>query len=73
MLQDAEQEIADAEAELADLKFPEWYINDRSVLPEYSGLGENAERMGNLAKVIPLLFFLVAALISLTTMTRMVE
>ena len=72
-LQDAEQEIADAEAELADLKFPEWYINDRSVLPEYSGLGENAERMGNLAKVIPLLFFLVAALISLTTMTRMVE
>ncbi len=72
-LRDAEEEIADAEAEIADLKVPQWYVNDRSVLPEYSGLGENAERIGNLAKVIPLLFFLVAALISLTTMTRMVE
>lgn len=72
-LRDAEEEIADAEAEIADLKLPQWYVNDRSVLPEYSGLGENAERIGNLAKVIPLLFFLVAALISLTTMTRMVE
>lgn len=72
-LLDAEEEIADAEQELADIKFPEWYVNDRSVLPEYVGYGENAERIGNLAQVIPLLFFLVAALISLTTMTRMVE
>ncbi|MDO4323558.1 MAG: FtsX-like permease family protein [Lachnospiraceae bacterium] len=72
-LLDAEQEIANAEQELADLKFPEWYVNDRNALPEYTGFGENAERIGNLAKVIPVLFFLVAALISLTTMTRMVE
>jgi putative ABC transport system permease protein len=48
-------------------------VNDRNALPEHTGYGENAERMGNLAKVIPVLFFLVAALISLTTMTRMVE
>ena len=72
-LLDAEQEIADAEQELADIKFPEWYVDDRNGLPEYTGYGENAERIGNLAKVIPVLFFLVAALISLTTMTRMVE
>ena len=40
---------------------------------EYSGFGENAERLGAIGKVFPVLFFLVAALISLTSMTRMVE
>ncbi len=70
---DAEEEIADAEEELNDLRYPEWYVDNRSVLPEHSGFGENAERLSNIAKVVPLLFFLVAALISLTTMTRMVE
>lgn len=72
-LLDAQEEIADAQQKIDDLKVPEWYVDDRSALPEHSGYGENAERMENLAKVIPLLFFLVAALISLTTMTRMVE
>ncbi len=72
-LSDAEQEIADAEKELSDLKMPKWYVNDRAVLPENSGFGENADRMTNIGKVFPVLFFLVAALISLTTMTRMVE
>lgn len=72
-IDDAQQEIDDAQKEIDDLKIPEWYVDDRSALPEHSGFGENAERMENLAKVIPLLFFLVAALISLTTMTRMVE
>ena len=72
-IRDAEQEISDAQDELGKLKIPKWYVNDRNVLPEFTGYGENAERIGNLAKVVPLLFFLVAALISLTTMTRMVE
>lgn len=72
-LADAEKEIADAEKEIADIRFPKWYVQDRSSLPENSGFGENAERIGNIAKVFPVLFFLVAALISLTTMTRMVE
>lgn len=72
-IDDAQQEIDDAQQEIDDLKVPTWYVDDRSALPEHSGFGENAERMENLAKVIPLLFFLVAALISLTTMTRMVE
>lgn len=72
-LLDAEQKIKDAEEELADIKFPEWYVDDRSVLQEHSGFGENADRLTNIAQVFPFLFFLVAALISLTTMTRMVE
>lgn len=72
-LLDAEQEIEDAQQEIDDIKEPTWYVDDRSALPENSGFGENAERMSNLARVFPVLFFLVAALISLTTMTRMVE
>jgi len=70
---DAEQKIADAKEELADISYPEWYVYDRSVLPENTGYGENADRMTNIAQVFPVIFFLVAALISLTTMTRMVE
>ncbi len=70
---EAESEIAKAEADLADLEVPEWMIDDRSALPENIGYGENADRMRSLGRVFPVLFFLVAALISLTTMTRMVE
>ena len=70
---DGEQELADAEQELADLEDPKWYVYDRSNLIEYSSFGENAERLGAIGRVFPALFFLVAALISLTSMTRMVE
>lgn len=70
---DAEQKIADAEADIADIDMPEWTVSDRSDLPDNIGYGENADRMRNIGQVFPVLFFLVAALISLTTMTRMVE
>lgn len=72
-LADARVKLADAQKEIDDLEVPEWYVNDRTVNPEYSGYGDNAERIRNIGKVFPVLFFLVAALISLTTMTRMVE
>lgn len=72
-LADAETEIADAEQKLSKIKYPSWYVYDRSELPDNTGFGENAERLTNIAQVFPLIFFLVAALISLTTMTRMVE
>lgn len=70
---DGEQKIADAEKEIADIEEPEWMISDRSSLPENIGYGENADRIRAIGQVFPVLFFLVAALISLTTMTRMVE
>ncbi|WP_148411866.1 FtsX-like permease family protein [Murimonas intestini] len=72
-LEKGRQKIEDAKAELADLDMPEWIIYDRSSLSEYTGFGDNADRMKNIGEVFPVLFFLVAALISLTTMTRMVE
>lgn len=72
-ISDGEQKIADAEAEIADIEEPKWYVYDRSTLPEYTGFGDNAERLKAIGRVFPVLFFLVAALISLTSMTRMVE
>lgn len=72
-LAEGEEKIADAEAEIADIPEASWYIYDRSTLPEYTGYGENADRMRAIGQVFPVLFFLVAALISLTSMTRMVE
>lgn len=70
---EGEEKIADAQKEIDDLKVPEWYVTDRSDLPEYSDYGDNADRIRNIGEVFPVIFFLVAALISLTTMTRMVE
>lgn len=70
---DAEAELADAETEIAKIEPAKWYINSRDDLTDYTGYGENADRMRAIGKVFPVLFFLVAALISLTTMTRMVE
>ena len=70
---DGEKEIEEARQDLADLEDPKWYVYDRTTLIEHSSFGENAERLGAIGKVFPVLFFLVAALISLTSMTRMVE
>jgi len=77
---DAEDEIAenqqkldDAKKKLEDLEMPEWMVTDREELPEYTDYGDNADRLRNIGQVFPVIFFLVAALISLTTMTRMVE
>ncbi|MDY5845823.1 MAG: FtsX-like permease family protein [Bariatricus sp.] len=73
-LTEARQQIADAKAEIAKVEEPTWYIQDRSeAMVEYDGYGENADRMRSIGEIFPFLFFLVAALISLTTMTRMVE
>ncbi len=73
-LTEAKQEIADARAEIEKIENPKWYVQDRSeALAEYDGYGENADRMRSIGQVFPWLFFLVAALISLTSMTRMVE
>ena len=73
-LTDAKQKIADAKAEIKKIENPKWYVQTREdALTEYQGYGDNADRMRSIGKVFPVLFFLVAALISLTTMTRMVE
>ena len=70
---DAEDQLADARRKVADIGTSEWYILSRDSNPGYLGFGQDADRMGNLASVFPVLFFLVAALVCLTTMTRMVD
>lgn len=50
-----------------------WYIYDRNALPGYEGYGQTSENMKAFAAVFPLFFFVVAALVCLTTMTRMVD
>lgn len=72
-ISDAKRELADAEEKIADLEKPEWYVFTRDDNPGYSEYGENAQRINNIAAVFPVFFILVAALVCLTTMTRMVE
>ena len=70
---DAKEKLADARRKVADIETCKWYILSRSYNPGYTGFGQDADRMANLASVFPVIFFLVAALVCLTTMTRMVE
>lgn len=70
---DGEKEILDAKKELADLEYPEWYVLGRKYSQVYAEFGQNAERIGAIGEVFPVFFFLIAALVCLTTMTRMVE
>lgn len=70
---DGEAQLADARQALADLDGCEWYVLGRTTNSGFAGYSQDAERVGNLANVFPVIFFLVAALACLTTMTRMVE
>lgn len=72
-LQEAVQELSKAENDIKKLELPEWYIMDRNYNLGYASFVSNAEKVEAIAKVFPIFFFLVAALVALTTMTRMVE
>jgi len=70
---EAEDKIAAQAMELENLEAPVWYVLDRGSIAAYVEYEQNADRIGAIGEVFPVIFFLVAALISLTTMTRMVE
>ena len=72
-LDDGWAQVEDARAEIAGLERGKLYLLDRSVIPDYVGYRQDSERMDALGDVFPVLFFVVAALVCLTTMTRMVE
>ncbi|WP_162840258.1 ABC transporter permease [Acetanaerobacterium elongatum] len=72
-LADAYQELQDGESKLKELKPPKWYILDRDGIPGNSGYYDDTQRIDAISKIFPVFFFLVAALVCLTTMTRMVE
>ncbi len=70
---DAYKKIEDAKKEIGELEKPKWYILDLDSNVGYYSFSQDSERINKLAKVFPLLFYIVAVLVSLTTMTRMVE
>lgn len=70
---EAKEEIKASENQLAILEPPSWYVLDRSSIEAYVEYEQNADRIGAIGKVFPAIFFFIAAMISLTTMTRMVE
>lgn len=72
-LAEAEEEIEDAQKQVDDIEECVWYVLDRSTNIGFAGYESDAQNMANLANIFPLIFFLVAALVCLTTMTRMVE
>lgn len=72
-LADARQEIEDAQKEVDDIDAAEWYILDRTSNVGFASYQQDSQRMTKLATLFPTVFFLVAALVCLTGMTRMVE
>ena len=70
---DALQQIADARAEVDDMEGATWYVQDRSALGSFSSVDSDASSIEAIAAIIPVIFFVVAVLVSLTTATRMVE
>lgn len=72
-LADAEQDYADGEKKLDDLDDPDCYVLDRSTNVGYVCFESDSEIVHGVSKVFPVFFFLVAALVCITTMTRMVD
>ncbi|MEE0844989.1 MAG: FtsX-like permease family protein [Eggerthellaceae bacterium] len=70
---DAEEQLADAQRQIDDIERPQFYVLDRAKLIGAESFESDANRIDQIAQVFPFIFFLVAALVSLTTMTRMVE
>lgn len=72
-LADAERRLDDAQKQIDDLERPEWLVMDRTANYGAASFEADADRVDSIAAVFPFIFFLVAALVALTTMTRMVE
>ncbi|MBQ7432910.1 MAG: ABC transporter permease [Lachnospiraceae bacterium] len=70
---EAEEALEKAKNSVEKIKKPDWYVWGRESNTGFTEFSDNAASMGAIGKVFPLIFFLVAALVSLTTMTRMVE
>ena len=71
-LADAAQKLADARQEIDDLEAPETYVLDRNTNVGYASLESNADIVAGVSRVFPVFFLLIAALVCITTMSRMV-
>lgn len=72
-LNEAQNKIDEAKEEVAKIEKAKWYIQDRLDNTGYTNIFDAIETMSNISKIFPIIFYLVAVLISLTSMTRMIE
>ena len=72
-ISDAKQKIEDGKADIAEIGEAKWYVWDRYDNDSFSGLDNDISFIEAVTKAFPIIFFLVAILVCLTTMTRMVE
>ena len=72
-IDDAKKKLADGQETIDQLKEPQWITLDLQKNEGFAGYDQDADRIAAIGLVFPLIFFLVAALVSLTNMTRMVE
>ncbi|MGX6969657.1 FtsX-like permease family protein [Vagococcus bubulae] len=72
-LVESKEELAKNQQAIDDLKAPTYHYFSREDNPSYAEFQDNADRISSIATVFPVFFFMIAALISLTTMTRMVD
>ncbi|WP_059053793.1 ABC transporter permease [Paenibacillus senegalimassiliensis] len=71
--EEAKQKLTDAYAKLDDIDTTRWYVQDRSSIDSYASLTSDLSSIEAVGKVFPIIFLIVAILMSLTSMTRMVE
>ncbi|WP_312107193.1 FtsX-like permease family protein [Lachnoclostridium sp.] len=69
----AEVKLGEARKEIEEIEMPQWYVQDRTSLSGYGNIKNDAASIETIGTIFPILFFVVAILISLTTITRMVE
>jgi len=70
---DAERKIADAEEDLNELEYPDTYLLGRDTNVGYMMFQSDSDIVENVSTVFPIFFFLVAAMVCMTTMSRMIE
>ncbi|MGN1266787.1 MAG: FtsX-like permease family protein, partial [Dorea sp.] len=69
----AEKELADAKEKIDDIDMTKWYVQDRTALSAFTNVKSDADSIQAIGDIFPILFLTIAILISLTTITRMVD
>ncbi|MCI1984623.1 MAG: FtsX-like permease family protein [Bifidobacteriaceae bacterium] len=72
-ISDAESKISDAKADINDMDSAQWHIRDRNALSSYADVKTESSLIMSVGKAFPVLFLVIAILVSLTAITRMIE
>ena len=72
-LADAQKELDDAKDDVSKIEKAKWYISERKTNSGYSNIKDAIQTMDNIAQSFPVIFYAIAVLVSLTSMTRMIE